>query len=366
MLFHGHDRTGFARSRNYRISVQWFDSVHIDDDGAGSLPFKLARGKKCVVHQRAGRKHHDFGIFAFPEYLRAAYLKGRLGRRHNMSLITGKTQVRGQSIFCDGKCRPSSLLRIAGRNDNHVRHRAHERDILQRRMRRPIGAREKPRMHPANLLRHIVDGNRRANLLPIAPRRKCRVRCDEWDFSVRSHSGADSSHILLGNTHFNETLGELFLEPVCARGLRQIRGQYDDARISPARLHNAFPETVARRGLFFAFKHIFTQVHVSLNHTLSSLRPIKSSCLRVSPTFISVRNTSSVTATDAFLICAPMHSRVLSHRERTACALINGFPPAPSEAEPPSGSNTATLPFMLATSKSPGSERKWYFRSSKS
>src|SRR3989338_1842048 len=340
MLFHGHDRTGFARSRNYRISVQWFDSVHIDDDGAGSLPFKLARGKKCVVHQRAGRKHHDFGIFAFPEYLRAAYLKGRLGRRHNMSLITGKTQVRGQSIFCDGKCRPSSLLRIAGRNDNHVRHRAHERDILQRRMRRPIGAREKPRMHPANLHRHIVDGNRRANLLPIAPRRKCCVRCDEWDFSVRSHSSADSSHILLGNTHFNETLGELFLEPVCARGLRQIRGQYDDARISSARLHNAFPETVARRGHSWTLsagggsafssrgrssfggggKHVLPQMHVSLNHTLSSLRPIKSSCLRVSPTFISVRNTSSVTATDAFLICAPMHSRVLSHRESTACA----------------------------------------------
>src|SRR3989344_6013721 len=204
-------------------------------------------------------------------------------------------------------------------------------------------------MHAADNGVNVVDTDSRAYLFPIPAGAERSVRSEERDFPVERHARGDRRHVLLGDTALNEAVGKRLLEMVRLRGFSEVGGQYDDAQIGRARFDDALAKSLACTSQSGVVKNIRGELRIGVYHTSNSLRPMDWSNFLSTAVPSTVMNISSVTATNASLICAPMHSRVGSQRDSTACAWMNGFP-----------STKATLPCIEATSKTPGSSRKKY------
>jgi len=147
-----------------------------------------------------------------------------------------------------------------------MRQCAHKRHIFKGLVCGTVGADRDTRMHTADDDRYVVDADSGANLLPIASRRKGGVGGDERNFAVRGHTRGNGRHVLLGDSHLNEPLGECFLEMVRLCRFCQVSGQYDDPLIRLPCFDCAFTETFTRRSGYRIIENICCEFGVGVQH----------------------------------------------------------------------------------------------------
>src|SRR3989344_1481161 len=127
------------------------------------------------MNQRTCSKDGDFWMCGLPKEYRFSYLKGRVSRCHHRGFFARKPQVRWSAQFCRSYGRLASLFCVTRTNDRKMRQHAHEGNILESLVRGAIWTGKNARMHPAHDNLHVVDRDRRANLLPIPAWAKCSV-----------------------------------------------------------------------------------------------------------------------------------------------------------------------------------------------
>src|SRR3989338_10543975 len=101
------------------------------------------------MQKRTGCKDRDLAAVAsLPRNICLPYFKQRFFGGHDRRLFSRQSYVNGPWVRGGGERRFVRLFLVAWRDDYHVGLYAHERDVLERLMRRAIGADREARVAP--------------------------------------------------------------------------------------------------------------------------------------------------------------------------------------------------------------------------
>ena len=204
--------------------------MHIDDAGAETQPPELHRGFHGSGDHAPGSDeghvrapHQDSGL---------SY--GELGSRL-IDLRHGgnatEAQVRWPILCCECRYRFSDFDAVGWAHDGEVGHGPKGAHIFKGVVRRAeLAHREaRPDADKLHVLLHVPEVVAHEFATPHC----CEIgegSC-EGNPPIVSHTGCQADHVLLGNTHVEESVRQCMPEPLHAGGDREVRREADDAGI---------------------------------------------------------------------------------------------------------------------------------------
>ena len=248
MLLDRYDRAAARAASTIGRLVHRLDGMVVDDAAFDAvLAREASAAMQRVVDENAASDDRD--VAALAKRLRFADLEWRLVGRYRPPISRGRNADRPGPTSRRARASPSSSAPIARYDDRHVRDDAHDRDILDRLMRRAVGTDRDAGVRSGNLYVGFVERHDRAHLLPRASRIEHRIARDPRNLSDRREAAGHRNEHLLGDADLDVLLRVRFLEAFEPRRLRKIRADSEHVAVARARLDQSFAEAVARRNL---------------------------------------------------------------------------------------------------------------------
>ena len=134
VFFQGDHAPGLRRLGEEGGEIKRLEGVEVDDPAVDPVCSQDLGGFQRAAEHDAGRREQKFAGRLVDDG--AADFEAVLGVRDDGVAALGDADVDGAVVFLRGEHRALHLLGVGGRDDRHVRDRAHDGDVLGRKMRR--------------------------------------------------------------------------------------------------------------------------------------------------------------------------------------------------------------------------------------
>ncbi len=198
----------------------------------------------------AGRDECD--VRAFPQPVRATDGERTLGRRDNSRGVTRQSQV-GRAIILHQRqhCSPY-FTGINGSDHHHIRHGAKNGNILDTLMRLTGRTGKNAAVATCQLDVQARLSYHHPDLIEVTGGdERCKRRHPRYE-AHGGQPGGYADQILLGDAHFQKTVGICRVEDVGARRVRQIAVQDEKIGICPGQFHQGLAKCHPLGHLTFA------------------------------------------------------------------------------------------------------------------
>ncbi len=218
--------------------------MHIHNPCANALLGKrLSRLESALHHYSACYKRYVLSVVLKSNRLAQLKLKSIV---INLSrLFAEHTHVhRGRSINNLGQSllHHSSVGRLEA---NHFGHGAHNRHILEGHMRTAVDLRGNAGLGANHLDVQIGVRNGYKNLVVAPARSKRRKAVGKRNFSHSRHTRGNANHILLGNTHVKESVGELLFKALGSVTAHKVCVKHNDTVIRPCAFNESLRQSLS-------------------------------------------------------------------------------------------------------------------------
>ena len=232
MLLGRHNGAAFFSHGQNRILVQRLHRVHVHHSGPDALRRQQVSGLQRLGHHQA---HGDDGhVAALAHDVR---LSGHKGRALVGEAFAHRARHADIHRAFDGRGRAHGLAHlngVAGHEDRHIGHHAHQGDVLYALVAAAVLAHAQAGMGKAELHIgvHIRDGI--ADLLVSAARAEQRERADEGDQPLVGKARGRAGHV--GDAEIKKAVRIHRGKAVGHGGVGKVRVQHDDLVVLRAQL----------------------------------------------------------------------------------------------------------------------------------
>ena len=235
VLFDDDNRIHRRRGGQKGLDVERLHGRHVQHARRNAVGAERGRRVERDLQRNAGRDEQH--VAAADHRNRAADFERRV-ERHDRIAALAQADVQRPLMGGGQRHEPSHLVGIAGRHDGHVRNGAHDRDVVDRQVRRSERRIDHTAAAADETHVRVVQTAIEDDLLETSPRDERRDRVHIDDSALERESGRHADDVRLAHAFHEESIREVVLELI-QRADPEIGAHEHDALVLPGQLVHA-------------------------------------------------------------------------------------------------------------------------------